>query len=166
MKEMNKVLAEKILQNLKFQEKTMENILDLQNQVRLAVNGRDWNRLESAIHALNEESLKFKESDTELKSFFTELDLSSIRDFYVCAHDFAKCDEALSAEIVGTFNSVRKSLVQSKVENKALNDYVRITNSFLQKVYEKASPNRVVRYSRKGSIVANRPSSLVLNTIM
>ena len=166
MKEMDVVSAQKILENLKKQEKSMEKVLDLQKSIRNSVNERDWTGLETSLQRINAESEIFKEENSLFYSFIEELELDSVGEFYLCARHYSKKDEKVSEQIILTFNSVKRMLLQSKVENKALNDYVKIANAFLQKVYEKASPNRVVRYSRRGAIITNKPASLVFDTVM
>ena len=166
MNKLNDDVSEKILKNWQMQEEKLIKILDLQKKIRLSVNKRDWSVLESSTRKMDSESVEFKNLDKELGQIFEENNITSIGDFYVCVRNLNFKNENKSRQIIKLYDSVRSKLVQSQVENKALNDYVKITNSFLQEVYDKANPNRLVRYSRKGSIVKNRPESLLLNTIM
>ena len=178
MKKMDKNCAVLILQNLHLQEDSIDKILVLQKKMRAGVSCRDWSILEESILKMNEESDNFKLYDKNLSLIFENLGIKTNGDFYVCVRNFSSeintSDtedssseiKKLSEELVKTYNSVRRKLIKSKVENESLSNYVKITNSFLQQVFAKAMPHRAVRYSRNGSIVNNRPESLVLNTVM
>ena len=64
-------------------------------------------------------------------------------------------------------HQVRRKLSASKVENDALNDYIRITKDFLQEVFDSVIPkNRNTVYSSSGSVVKPVPENLLINTVL
>ena len=70
-------------------------------------------------------------------------------------------------DIQDLYISVKQKLLASKIENKALNDYIKITSEFLQGVFDKVVQNpKTTVYSRTGSLVKNQPKSMILNTVL
>ena len=64
-------------------------------------------------------------------------------------------------------HQVRRKLSASKVENDALNDYIRITKDFLQEVFDSVIPkNRNTVYSSSGSVVKPVPENLLINAVL
>ena len=71
------------------------------------------------------------------------------------------------SDIQQLYSSVKQRLLASKIENKALNDYIKITTEFLQGVFDNVVPQRKTTvYSRTGSLVKNQPQSMILNTVL
>jgi hypothetical protein len=70
-------------------------------------------------------------------------------------------------EIKDIFHKIKQTLAASKIENEAINEYITVTKEFMQSVFDKVLPRRKnVVYSNKGSIVRNKPDSIIINTIM
>ena len=75
--------------------------------------------------------------------------------------------EDLRPMVKETLHQVRRKLSVSKVENDALNDYIRITKDFLQEVFDSVIPkNRNTVYSNTGSVIKPVPENLLINTVL
>ena len=134
----------------------MDEVLVLQGKIRKSVKERDWTTLDNSTRKINEVSVEFHTMDTNFNTFLAELGIDTNSAFY------SECSRFTS--LLEKYNLLRRKLLKSKVENKALEDYVRITNGCLQGVYDRARPQRKnVLYSKNGTLIKNRPESIVLN---
>lgn len=69
--------------------------------------------------------------------------------------------------VIEAFHQVRQKLAVSKIENDVLNEYIRITQNFLQGVFESVLPQRRnMRYSPEGTVVKMQPQSVVVDTVI
>ena len=70
------------------------------------------------------------------------------------------------AETYGLLAEIRGKLVKSRIENKALSDYISITREFVKGIIDTAVPQSRNRlYSRNGYVVQPQPESVVVNTL-
>jgi hypothetical protein len=140
------------------EKKDMEQLLDQENSLldtilgkqaalRKTINNRNWNDLIDIISEINLLADCFKKVEFERETLSAAF---RFNDFVV----FSKLSE------------VRGKLVRSRSENKALCDYISITQGFVQGIIEDAVPqSRNKLYSRTGKIVHPQPSSVVVNTL-
>lgn len=123
----------------------MDTILELQKHVHTAVIERNWMELEKNMSKMQDCTVDFITLDTKRDSMM---------------------NGNLSIEEHNLMKTVQAKLIRSKIENSALNDYVKISNGFVQNVIENVVPQRRnVVYSRNGSLVKKQPQSIVLNRV-
>lgn len=126
----------------------LDKILSVQTVLHNCVKEKNWEELNKNIEDLQNLSDKF----VELEEKRTEL-----------AELVGKDD----AEVRPVLSEVRGKLQRSKIENRALNEYISTTRKFLQGVFDEVVPQqRNKRYSSKGEIVKPELSSVVLNQLM
>lgn len=126
----------------------LDKILNQQNLLHGCVKEKNWDKLNENIENLQNLSDKFSELE-EKRS--------------VLAQSVGKDD----AEIKPVLREVRGKLQRSKIENRALNEYISTTRKFLQGVFDSVVPQRRnKRYSDKGEIIKPELSSVVLNQLM
>ena len=138
---------------LEQQRVQIDLILTEQKKVRKDVTVRDWDNLEAHIASLNVLSAQFEILEEKRKKLHK-----------------AAVEEAGGKDVLlgnPLMHMVHQKLAASKIENDALNDYIRITKSFLQGVFDSVIPKRRnTVYSRTGTVVHPVPESLVLNTVL
>lgn len=126
----------------------LDKILSVQTVLHNCVKEKNWEELNKNIEDLQNLSDKF----VELEEKRTEL-----------SEQVGKDD----AEVRPVLSEVRGKLQRSKIENRALNEYISTTRKFLQGVFDEVVPQRRnKRYSSKGEIVKPELSSVVLNKLM
>ncbi|MGP1588009.1 MAG: hypothetical protein ACTTHG_06655 [Treponemataceae bacterium] len=157
--------ANEIFSLLKLENEMLDVLSESQNTIRNSVVGKNWDSLESSITKINELTVRFALVDEKLKTLMKKLCIGSNSDFYKMA---AKIDDKiLSQNLSSLYTDVKRKLIKSKIENKALFDYVKITNNFVQGIFDKVLPQRKnVLYSKNGTLVKNNPNSIVLNAVM
>lgn len=147
--------AEELKSILGNEDKTLDQILNLQKTIRKDVTERDWEKLESNITLLNQWNEAFLGFD-EQKNELIENAIS--------IYSKESVSEVFKAEPL--VMQVNRKLRISKLENDSLNIYVSITRNFLQSVFEKVVPGaRNTLYSSDGTIIRSAPSSIILNTV-
>lgn len=126
----------------------LDKILSVQTVLHNCVKEKNWEELNKNIEDLQNLSDKF----VELEEKRTEL-----------SEQVGKDD----AEVRPVLSEVRGKLQRSKIENRALNEYISTTRKFLQGVFDEVVPQRRNKlYSSKGEIVKPELSSVVLNKLM
>lgn len=129
------------------ENKLISDVLCRQQALRDAVNNKDWTALMDAAGDVNEMMDAFNELDKERE----ELALGGLQE---------------DAEIYGLLAEIRGKLVKSRIENKALSDYISITREFVKGIIDTAVPQSRNRlYSRNGYVVQPQPESVVVNTL-
>ena len=129
------------------ENKLISDVLCRQQALRDAVNNKDWTALMDAAGDVNEMMDAFNELDKERE----ELALGGLQE---------------DAETYGLLAEIRGKLVKSRIENKALSDYISITREFVKGIIDTAVPQSRNRlYSRNGYVVQPQPESVVLNTL-
>ena len=127
----------------------LDVILEQQTVLHECVTAKDWLRLEDAMTNLQVLSDKF----VELESARTALSEDSAL--------------ATDSDLAPVLTQVRGKLQKSKIENHALNEYIKTTRKFLQGVFDSVVPQRRnTLYSRTGTIVRPELSGVTLNRIM
>ena len=153
---------------LSSQNELLDSMIDQQKKIRAAVTAKDWSDLEELLYKVNELTDSFSElevsRDSICKSVCAACVPGSVPDMYRTACCFPA---EFRTPVMEMFHQVRRTLTVSKIENDALNDYIRITKNFLQGVFDSVIPKRRnTVYSRSGNVVRPVPESLVLNTVL
>ena len=129
------------------ENKLISDVLCRQQALRDAVNNKDWTALMDAAGDVNEMMDAFNELDKERE----ELALGGLQE---------------DAVTYGLLAEIRGKLVKSRIENKALSDYISITREFVKGIIDTAVPQSRNRlYSRNGYVVQPQPESVVVNTL-
>ena len=129
------------------ENKLISDVLCRQQALRDAVNNKDWTALMDAAGDVNEMMDAFNELDKERE----ELALGGLQE---------------DAETYGLLAEIRGKLVKSRIENKALADYISNTREFVKWIIDTAVPQSRNRlYSRNGYVVQPQPESVVVNTL-
>lgn len=154
----------KIKSVLVSQDKLLSEIYDTQKKLRKSVNERDWDELQYHLVSFDALSNKFSKLENERIECFEYFGLKDGVFINSLNNKIAK--ESIN-DIQELYNSVKQRLLASKIENKALNDYIKITTDFLQGVFDNVVPQRKATvYSRTGALVKNQPQSMILNTVL
>lgn len=153
---------------LSSQNDMLDSMIDQQKKIRAAVTAKDWSDLEELLYKINELTDAFTElelsRDALCKAVCAEAAPGAVPDMYRTASCFPT---EFRTPVMEMFHQVRRKLNASKIENDALNDYIRITKNFLQGVFDSVIPKRRnTVYSRTGNVVRPVPESLVLNTVL
>jgi hypothetical protein len=144
----NNGTAAQIISILEKQNAILDDVLAEQAKIRIAVSRKDWNALQECILRIQKFSDSFIIMETRRSQLSEGISISTV------------------PEAVSVTASVRSKLIKSKAENKALGDYVHITQGFLQNILDTIIPQRRnTLYSRKGHIVRPKPESVVLNKL-
>lgn len=124
----------------------ISEVLLKQNELKEAVNKKNWTELLEVISKINNLMDSFNKLDEKRET------LASSR------KNDSENEKSLLVE-------VRGKLVKCRAENKALSDYINITRGFVQRTIDEALPQSKNKlYSRKGYIV-QQPASVVVNTL-
>ncbi len=146
------------------QNEVLGAIIVQQQIVRSAVTGKDWNQLQDAVAEVNKLSKVFTSLESKRIEKSIKLSPKNPDDIFVVS-SFAS--DELKKCIIETFHQVRQKLVVSKIENDAINEYIRITQEFLQGVFDNVLPQRRNKlYSSTGKVIKNQPKSVILNAIV
>ncbi|MBQ6781667.1 MAG: hypothetical protein IJP62_10605 [Treponema sp.] len=150
---MNETMEIETKQNLiavmQQENELLDVILEQQSVLHECVSQKDWERLEGAMANLQVLSDKFVELESERTALSENIVL------------------AADTDIAPVLTQVRGKLQRSKIENHALNVYIKTTRKFLQGVFDSVVPQRRnTLYSRTGKIIRPELSSLVLNQVM
>lgn len=136
-----------MIQVMQEESSLLDKILNQQAVLHLCVKEKNWDKLNLNIEELQGLSDKF----VELEEKRTEL-----------ASSVGNDDE----EIRPVLSEVRGKLQRSKIENRALNEYISTTRKFLQGVFDSVVPQRRNKlYSKKGEIIKPELSSVVLDQL-
>ena len=140
---------QKLISVMQEESALLDTILEQQSVLHLCVTERRWDELETTTANLQ-----------ALSDTFTELEQKRVA---LTAHISVGSEDDLAPVL----RQVRSKLLKSRVENNALNEYIRMTRRFLQGVFDSVVPQRRnTLYSRTGEIVKPELSSLVLNQVI
>ncbi len=133
---------EKLYSLMKKQSDILDEILQEQNLVRKSVVARDWDTLQKSLNVIGDYSSAFCSLECERESFSDESAFPDLR------------------------RELKSKLLKSKIENDSLNEYLKITNDFLQGLFDNVIPNRRnVLYCTTG-ILKNQPECMVLDAVL
>ncbi len=164
MNEKVKHISQDLCTTLVSQNELLGAIIVQQHIVRSAVTSRNWIQLQDAVNEVNKLSKEFAHLEAKRIVKCSKLNPKNPDDIYTVANaapfEFKKC-------IIENFHQVRQKLVISKIENDAINEYIRITQEFLQGVFDNVLPQRRNKlYSSTGKVIKNQPKSVILNAIV
>lgn len=132
---------------LEKENKLISEVLCLQQELRKAVNVKDWMMLMQTSDSLNDKMDAFNNLD--------------MRREQLSLHETEHDDEEAAL-----ISSVRKKLLKSRIENKSLSEYISVAREFVKSVVDTAVPqSRNKLYSRKGCIVQPQPERVVVDTL-
>lgn len=133
---------------LKSQNILIDSIISEQMKIREAVKAKDWIELQTGIEIIQHKAAAFVALDKQ-------------RDFLSSSASSESLKKTAEAA-----KQVRSKLLKSKIENKALGNYVSIVHGFVQNILDTVVPQRRnTLYSRKGKIVHAQPESVVVNQL-
>ena len=139
---------EQLIEIIQSENDLLDDILQQQTLLHNCVKEKNWEKLNLYIENLQNLSDRF----VELEEKRTELSDSSSR---------------MDSEIKPVLSEVKGKLEKSKIENRALNEYITTTRKFLQGVFDSVVPQRRnIVYSSKGEIKKPELNSVVLNQLM
>ncbi|MBQ7158598.1 MAG: hypothetical protein IJS09_04115 [Treponema sp.] len=140
---------QKLIAVMQQENDLLDVILEQQTLLHECVTEKNWMHLEESIANLQVLSDRFVELETERTALSENIVMAADRD------------------IAPVLTEVRGKLQKSKIENHALNEYIKTTRKFLQGVFDSVVPQRRnTLYSRTGKIVRPELSSVVLNQVM
>ena len=164
MKEEPQSATQYAYQILLNQNAVLAEIITQQRILRTAVTAKDWKQVERAGFEVNALAARFSYLENERMQVFKQLCSEKPDDIFEVARDLPP---AFRRPVIEAFHQVRQKLAVSKIENEALNEYIRITRNFLQEVFDSVLPQRRnTLYSSAGTVVKVQPESVVLNTII
>lgn len=164
MKEEPQSATQYAYQILLNQNAVLAEIITQQRILRTAVTAKDWKQVERAGFEVNALAERFSYLENERMQVFKQLCSEKPDDIFEVARDLPP---AFRRPVIEAFHQVRQKLAVSKIENEALNEYIRITRNFLQEVFDSVLPQRRnTLYSSAGTVVKLQPESVVLNTII
>ena len=135
-------------QILNKEEELLDSLTEKQAEFKVAVMGKDWEKLTSVINKINVQTDNFVELDAQREEMQQKMSAKQLKPY---------------SEKLGV---LRAKLLKWKIENKALEKYVSITKDFIKEVVDNALPqsgNKV--YSKRGMIVQPQPQSVVVNQL-
>jgi hypothetical protein len=142
--------TDKLLEIIAEQCIILDEILIAQKRIRDVVHAKDWPALEAAIAGFYALSKEFNAKESERQT---------VRNEHPASYE--------SAEVRDGLLFVRRKLAVSRIENAALNEYLKITQNFLRGIFNSVAESRAGKvYSRKGAMVQSRPERLVLDTLL
>jgi hypothetical protein len=143
-------LTDKLLKIITEQCVLLDNILAAQRHVRVVVRDKEWAALESALRDFDTLSDAFTAKEEEREEVLLSLG-----------------DAEVTERVREGMMAVRRRLTVSRIENAALNEYLKITQNFLEGVFDSVVENRAGKvYSRTGNMVHSRPERLVLDALL
>ena len=156
--------SDKLKNVLIAEDEVLTEIHDIQKNIRKSVNDRNWNDLQNYLISFDNLSTKFNSLEEERLECFSYFGL---KDGAGLSSSNNKFTHEATGGIQDLYLSVKQKLLASKIENNALNNYIKITTEFLQGVFDNVIPQRKTSvYSRNGYLVKNQPQSMILNTIL
>lgn len=165
---MDKNVAADLLATLTSQNQLLDSIIGMQKLVRTAVTEKQWVDLETNLFKLNELTDTFAQLEVRRETLCCQICGVSGDQKVPDMHQVSTMlPDDLRPAVKEVLHQVRRKLSASKVENDALNDYIRITKEFLQEVFDSVIPkNRNTVYSSTGSVVKPVPENLLINTVL
>jgi hypothetical protein len=163
--------AKHLLAILSSQSTLLDSIISAQKRIHGAVIGKNWENLQADLAAFDSLSQKFALLENERASFCASSRASQNAQEQLDSESFIDIIALFPREeresLLSAFTNLRKKLFASKIENRGLGEYLKITRDFLQGVFDTAVPNRRNKvYSNTGALINIAPESLVLNTLL
>jgi len=149
MANINIEIKQQLLEVMEEESRMLDIILSQQSLVHNKVKSKDWSDIEATMDKLQSLSDDFVELEMKRSRLSEGINLASEKD------------------LAPVLRQVRGKLLKSKVENKALNEYIKTTRKFLQGVFDSVVPQRrSTLYGRSGQIIKPEMSSIVVNQVI
>lgn len=150
------------------QSTTLDSVLEYQKLIRKSVTDKSWTDLENNLFKINQLSETFTQLDSKREKLYRSLcgvaEDAKVPSIHEVLENVPQDKRQL---VMDMFHEVRRKLSASKIENDALNDYIRITREFVQGIFDNVIPkNRNTVYSEKGQVVKPMPENLLVDTVM
>ncbi len=156
--------AKRLYDVLLAQTELINQIFQMQKSVRSCVTNRDWDSLQSTLYYINELSEGFTELEERRIKYFHDFGAAIGSDITTVAKNIPP---QFKNPIQSVFTDMKKKLLASKIENDAVNEYVKLSQEFLQGIFDTVLPQRRnTLYSRTGSLIKNQPESIVVNAVL
>lgn len=164
MKEEKKSNTQYLYKTLLEQNEVLGTIIAQQQLLRVAVTSKNWDQLENTMKVVNNLADKFSLLEEKRLAVCVKLNSENPNDIFIVSRFVPP---AFKKPIIEIFHQVRQKLAVSKIENDAVNEYIRVTKDFLQGVFDTVLPHRRnMLYSSTGAMIKAQPDSVVLNTIV
>lgn len=158
------VNAKRLYDVLLSQTELISQIYEMQKSVRLSVTKRDWDSLQSTLYYVNELSEGFTELEERRVKYFLDFGAALGSDISTVSKNLPP---QFKNPVQSVFIDMKKKLLASKIENDAINEYIKISQDFLQGIFDTVLPQRRnTLYSRTGSLIKNQPESIVVNAVL
>lgn len=139
----------KLIEVMQNENSLLDKILEQQTILHECVKEKNWEKLNQNMENIQELSDKFVELEQEREILCKDIDFR------------------LDSDITPVLTQVRGKLQKSKIENRALNEYISTTRKFLQGVFDSVVPQRRnIVYSNKGELVKPELNSIVINQLI
>ena len=136
---MDKKAATDLLAILTSQNDLLDSMIGLQKLVRQAVTEKNWVDLDNNLFKINELTENFTQMEAKREELCCQICGVSGSQQVPGMHQVSiRLPDDLRPVVKEVLHQVRQKLSVSKVENDALNDYIRITKEFLQEVFTNA----------------------------
>ncbi len=156
--------AKKLYDVLLAQTELINQIYQMQKAVRTCVTERDWDGLQNTLYFINELSEGFTELEERRVKYFQDFGAASGSDINTVSKN---TPPQFKNPLQSVFTDMKKKLLASKIENDSINEYVKISQEFLQGIFDTVLPQRRnTLYSRTGSLIKNQPESIVVNAVL
>ena len=145
----NTELKNELTEILKKESELLDQILARQSTVHDCVIKRKWLELENVLAELQKMSEDFVDLDSRREELFNSGKIK------------------IDFELTPSVSEVKVKLNKSKMQNKVLNEYISVTKSFLQGIFDEVLPERRnVTYSRYGKIVKGELHNVVIDQVV
>lgn len=142
----------------------MTQIIQMQRSVRESTKNRDWENLQNTLYYIEELSDGFIDLEERRVGYFKEFGSKTGSDLHIIKPNLPF---QFRNPIASVFADLKKKLLESKIENDAINEYVSITQDFIQGVFDEVLPQRRnTMYSKIGTLIKNQPESIIVNAVM
>src|SRR5574344_1642994 len=161
----NKIVNAKRLYDVLLAEiELMSQIIQMQKSVREATKNRDWEGLQSTLYYIDELSEGFINLEERRIAYFKDFGSKTGLDLHIIKTNLPF---QFRNPIASVFAELKKKLLESKIENDAINEYVSITQDFIQGVFDEVLPQRRnTMYSKTGTLIKNQPESIIVNAVL
>jgi hypothetical protein len=142
----------------------ISQIIQMQKAVREATKNRDWEGLQSTFYYINELSEGFLELEERRVAYFKDFGAKTGSELHQISQNLPF---QFKNPITSVFTELKKKLLESKIENDAINEYISITQEFIQGVFDEVLPQRRnTLYSKTGTLIKNQPESIILSAVL
>ncbi len=155
-----KSLANQMKKCLEKQAQIVDSIYELQKSVYNNVLERDWLESEKSLRKVNELSIEFMELDKDLYRIIKAQSPTNA-DFFECTRNLPKEE---NENLNNLYKELKKKLLQSKIENDSLSNYVKHAQSLVQGMVDIIAEDRKgTCYTPKGKKASADLSNIVLD---